>query len=165
MCLQKQNYEQLLIYTFIIDASHIFLVKTHCITTFNSITARHWVATEVKKEWRLFVTFLSFALQSPTHRRVWVHCCNISFTSIFAKCLICILLHVNTIHYRVNIGPSTFITLNWLQTYLIRSTTDLTGRRITSNKPLALFSNHECTNVDGPILTSVLCSHVTIYTS
>ena len=29
VCLQKQNHEQLLTYTFITDASHIFLVKTH----------------------------------------------------------------------------------------------------------------------------------------
>ena len=46
MCLQKQNHEQLLTYTFIIDASHIFLVKAH---TFSSIKVKKW-----KKEQRLF---------------------------------------------------------------------------------------------------------------
>ena len=29
VCLQKQNHQQLLTYTFITDASHIFLVETH----------------------------------------------------------------------------------------------------------------------------------------
>ena len=41
---------------------------------------------------------------------------------------------------RHNTGQSTFITLNLLQTYLIRSATELTGMRITANKPIAFFS-------------------------
>ena len=47
----------------------------------------------------------------------------------------------------VNTGQSIFVTLHRLQTYLISSTADFTGRRITTNKPIALFSNHECANV------------------
>ena len=58
----------------------------------------------------------------------------------------------------VNNGQSTFVILNRLQTYLIRNTTDLTGRRITANKPIALFSNHECTNVPTEIGA---CDHLT----
>ena len=58
----------------------------------------------------------------------------------------------------VNTGQSTFITLNRLQTYLIRSAADLTGRRITANKPIALFSNHPCAGV--PVGTCC-CDHLT----
>ena len=57
----------------------------------------------------------------------------------------------------VNTG-STIITLNRLWTYLIRSPNDITGMRITSNKPIALFSNHECANV--PVRVDY-CDHLT----
>ena len=57
----------------------------------------------------------------------------------------------------VNIEQSTTITLNRLQTYLVRSPNDLTGRT-TANKPVAFFSNHECVNV--PIGVSA-CDHLT----
>ena len=47
----------------------------------------------------------------------------------------------------VTIG-STSITLNSMETYLISSsTTDLTGTRITSSKPVSVFSGVDCTNV------------------
>ena len=46
---------------------------------------------------------------------------------------------------------STIITLNRLQTYLISSINDSTGIRITSNKPIALFSNNECANVPNGV--------------
>ena len=59
----------------------------------------------------------------------------------------------------VNTGQSTSITLNRLQTYLIRSAADLTGRRITANKPIALFSNHECADVS--IQSPGACDHLT----
>ncbi len=43
---------------------------------------------------------------------------------------------------------SSTISLNSLETYLIESgTTDLTGTRITSSKPLSVFSGSDCTNV------------------
>ena len=47
----------------------------------------------------------------------------------------------------VDTGQLTSITLNRLQTYLISSIGDLTGTRITANKPIAFFSNNECANV------------------
>ena len=53
---------------------------------------------------------------------------------------------------------STIITVDRLQTYLIRSPDDLTGIRITSNKPIALFSNHECANVPNGVDA---CDHLT----
>ena len=58
----------------------------------------------------------------------------------------------------VNTGQSSSITLNRLQTYLITSTNDLTGRRITTNKPIAFFSNHECANVPAGV---GFCDHLT----
>ena len=58
----------------------------------------------------------------------------------------------------VNTGQSTFVTLNRLQTYLIRSAADLTGRRITATKPIAFFSNHECTNIPAGVS---FCDHLT----
>ena len=53
---------------------------------------------------------------------------------------------------------STIVTVNRLQTYLIRSPDDLTGIRIISNKPIALFSNHECANVPNGLGG---CDHLT----
>ena len=47
----------------------------------------------------------------------------------------------------ISTAPSTFVTLNRLQTYLIRSSDDLIGKRMTTNKPIAFFSSHECANV------------------
>lgn len=50
----------------------------------------------------------------------------------------------------VNTGASASVTLNRQQTYQISSANDLTGRRITTTKPVAFFSNQECTNIpDG----------------
>ncbi len=42
---------------------------------------------------------------------------------------------------------STTITLNSMETYQIESGNDLTGTRITSSKPLSVFSGHACGNV------------------
>ena len=58
----------------------------------------------------------------------------------------------------VNTGQFTSFILNRLQTYLIRSATDLTGMRITANKPIAFFSNHECSNVPVGVRW---CDHLT----
>lgn len=58
----------------------------------------------------------------------------------------------------VNTGASTFVNLNRLQTYQISSTNDLTGRRITTTKPVAFFSNQECTNIPAGV---VACDHLT----
>ena len=58
----------------------------------------------------------------------------------------------------INTGQLTSITLNRLQTYLINSTNDLTGRRITANKPISFFSNNECVNVP---VGNVACDHLT----
>ncbi len=53
---------------------------------------------------------------------------------------------------------SSTISLNSLETYLIESgTTDLTGTRITSSKPLSVFSGSDCTNVPTGISA---CDHL-----
>ena len=45
--------------------------------------------------------------------------------------------------------PSSTLTLNQLETYLIQSSggEDITGTRIVSNKPISFFPGHRCTNV------------------
>ena len=43
--------------------------------------------------------------------------------------------------------PSTTITLNRQQTYLIREFQDLSGTRVVSTKPISFFSGHRCTNI------------------
>ena len=57
----------------------------------------------------------------------------------------------------VNVGQSTSIILNRLQTYLIRSIDDLTGRRITANKPISFFSNSECADIPTGVSA---CDHL-----
>ena len=47
--------------------------------------------------------------------------------------------------------PSTTITLNQLETFLI-SSYDSTGVKITSTKPISFFSNHKCTEIPINIL-------------
>ena len=55
--------------------------------------------------------------------------------------------------------PSSTFTLNQMETYVMESVTnDLTGTRIVSDKPLSLFSNHECSNVPNSI---GFCDHLT----
>ena len=41
--------------------------------------------------------------------------------------------------------PSTTITLNRQQTYLLKEFRDLSGTRVVSTKPISFFSGHECT--------------------
>ncbi len=54
---------------------------------------------------------------------------------------------------------SLIITLNSMETYLIKSINDLTGTRITSSKPLSVFSGSDCANV--PQLESISgCDHL-----
>ena len=55
------------------------------------------------------------------------------------------------------ITPSNTITLNRLETYLIRSS-DSTGMRVTSTKPVSFFSNQECTDIPSNIGA---CDHLT----
>ena len=43
--------------------------------------------------------------------------------------------------------PSSTLTLNQQETYLIESSEDITGTRIVSDKPISLFPGHQCTNV------------------
>ena len=47
----------------------------------------------------------------------------------------------------VTSGRSYTITLNRLQTFMFKSTLDLTGSKVVSNKPIAFFSGHECADV------------------
>lgn len=57
----------------------------------------------------------------------------------------------------INSGSST-VTLNKRETYLIESRGDLTGRRITTTKPVSFFSNQLCTNIPTEVL---YCDHLT----
>lgn len=59
--------------------------------------------------------------------------------------------------YFVHPGESYTVTLNWLETYQIESLLDLTGTKIVSNKPLSVFSSHECTDVPGGVTA---CDHL-----
>ena len=47
------------------------------------------------------------------------------------------------------------VTINRLQTYLINNGEDITGSRVTSTQPIALFGGHECAEVITPT-----CDHV-----
>ena len=53
--------------------------------------------------------------------------------------------------------PSNTITLNRLETYLIESS-DSTGMRVTSTKPVSFFSNQQCTDIPTSIS---YCDHLT----
>ena len=53
--------------------------------------------------------------------------------------------------------PSNTITLNKLETYLIESS-DSTGMRITSTKPVSFFSNQKCTDIPT---NNLGCDHLT----
>ena len=54
-------------------------------------------------------------------------------------------------------SPSVNITLNELETYQIESESDLTGTRITSNKPISVFSGHACAEVPN---NTDYCEHL-----
>ena len=55
--------------------------------------------------------------------------------------------------------PSSTLTLNQMETYVMESVTnDLTGTRIVSDKPISLFSNHECAEVPNSVQ---FCDHLT----
>ena len=47
--------------------------------------------------------------------------------------------------------PTTTVTLNRQQTYLIRESRDLSGTRVVSTKPISFFSGHECTNIPAGV--------------
>ena len=58
----------------------------------------------------------------------------------------------------ISSGDSHQITLHRMQTLFIgKSSTDLTGSRIVSNKPLTVISGHECGNVPS---TQTYCEHL-----
>ena len=44
-------------------------------------------------------------------------------------------------------APSTTVTLNRQQTYLIKDTRDLSGTKVVSTKPISFFSGHQCTQI------------------
>ena len=48
--------------------------------------------------------------------------------------------------------------INHLQTMYVRSIQDLTGTKIITNKPVSVFSGHECANVPRKV---VACNHLT----
>lgn len=56
----------------------------------------------------------------------------------------------------VTIPSAPAITLNRLETYLI-SSSDTTGMRITSTKPVSFFSNHQCTDIPQTVRA---CDHL-----
>ena len=47
--------------------------------------------------------------------------------------------------------PTTTVTLNRQQTYLIRESRDLSGTKVVSTKPISFFSGHECTRIPAGI--------------
>ena len=55
------------------------------------------------------------------------------------------------------IGATTRIFLQEGETYLIQSADDLTGMMIVSNRPIAMLSGHECTNVPTSVSA---CDHL-----
>ena len=63
----------------------------------------------------------------------------------------------NNPHHFAHPGHPYTVTLNQLQTYQIESNLDLTGSKIVSNKPLSVFSGHECTDVPGGVEA---CDHL-----
>ena len=54
-------------------------------------------------------------------------------------------------------GKSYTVTLDRLQTFLLSSTLDLTGSKVTSNKPIGFFSGHECADVPVGVAA---CDHL-----
>ena len=54
-------------------------------------------------------------------------------------------------------GGSYTVALTRLQTFLFHSTLDLTGSKVTSNKPIAFFSGHECADVPVGVQS---CDHL-----
>ena len=57
----------------------------------------------------------------------------------------------------VNI-ESTTISLNQMETYLFEMSSDVTGTKVVSDKPISFFSGHQCTNVPD---NSAACDHLT----
>ena len=51
----------------------------------------------------------------------------------------------------VSAGATGQITLNRRETLLLRSSNDLTGTRVETNKQVSFFSGHECTNVPSTV--------------
>ena len=78
----------------------------------------------------------------------------VTYTPLSQSSILIVACEDNTV---VNTGQMTSVTLNQLQTYLISSPDDLTGRRITANKPIAFFNNNECANIPTGI---VACDHL-----
>ena len=54
-------------------------------------------------------------------------------------------------------STSTIITLNQMETYLYEMSSDITGTRIVSDKPISVFSGHQCTNIPE---SSSYCDHI-----
>ena len=54
------------------------------------------------------------------------------------------------INIAITAGNSVTIELDYLQTFLIDSTNDLTGSKVVSNKPIAVYSGHTCGEVPTP---------------
>ena len=54
------------------------------------------------------------------------------------------------INITITEGNSATIQLDYLQTFLIDSTNDLTGSKVVSNKPIAVYSGHTCGEAPTP---------------
>ncbi len=65
----------------------------------------------------------------------------------------------SSINYQsaINVGESYTITMQHLQTLLFESSQDLTGTKVTANKPISIVSSHECVNI--PMFVP-FCDHI-----
>ena len=66
-------------------------------------------------------------------------------------------IKVNDTAIKVNKGKEYPFVINRLQTVLVRSKKDLTGTKIVTNKPVSVFSGHECSSVPSSVGT---CDHL-----
>ena len=68
---------------------------------------------------------------------------------------------IQTVHINVNgdvfIGRQIVFVINRLQTILIRSTEDLTGTKIVTDKPVSVFSGHQCAQIPSGVTD---CGHL-----